>query len=222
MLRHSKREVLSFMAITASQVKELRDKTGAGMMDCKRALEEAGGDMEAAVRLLREKGMAAAAGKAGREATEGLVDSYIHHGNRVGALIEVNCETDFVARTEDFQKFVRDLAMQVAAANPQWVRRDEVPADVVAEQKELFKQQAVAEGKPEHIAERIVEGRLNRFYSEVCLEEQPFIRDGDVTIGELVTEMISRIGENIRIGRFARFELGEAGAGDPPSEGEQE
>ncbi|HLS88949.1 MAG TPA: translation elongation factor Ts [Sphingobacteriaceae bacterium] len=196
------------MTISASQVKELREKTGAGMMDCKRALEEAKGDMEEAIRILREKGMAAAERKAGRRASEGLVDAYIHHGNRVGALIEVNCETDFVARTEDFRNFVRDLAMQVAAANPRWVRREDIPPEVLEQEKELLRRQALQEGKPENVVERMVEGRLNKYLSEVCLEEQPFIRDPDVTVGELVKQTVARVGENVRINRFARFELG--------------
>lgn len=196
------------MTISASQVRELREKTGAGMMDCKRALEEAKGDMEEAIRILREKGMAAAERKAGRRTSEGLVDAYIHHGNRVGVLIEVNCETDFVARTDDFRNFVRDLAMQVAAANPRWVRREDVPVEVLEQEKELLRRQAQQEGKPENVVERMVEGRLNKFLSEACLEEQPFIRDPDVTVGELVKETAARVGENVRISRFARFELG--------------
>lgn len=206
------------MGITASQVKELRDKTGAGMMDCKRALEETKGDLEKAVQLLREKGIAAADHKAGRVALEGLVEAYIHHGNRVGALIEVNCETDFVARTEEFGRFVKDLAMQVAATNPRWVRREEVPADILDAERDLLRQQALAEGKPEHIVDRIVEGRLNKFLSDVCLEEQAFIRDSDQTIGDLVRETVARVGENVRISRFARFELGAHEAQEPDTE----
>ncbi|MEX2356258.1 MAG: translation elongation factor Ts [Thermaerobacterales bacterium] len=205
------------MAITASQVKELRDKTGAGMMDCKRALEDTGGDAERAAELLREKGIAAAAKKAHREAGEGIVDSYIHHGNRVGVLIEVNCETDFVARTEDFQAFVRDMAMQVAASRPRWVNREQVPAEIIEQERRVLNQQALGEGKPEHIAAKIVTGRIDKFFAEHCLEEQPFIRDTDVTVGSLLKELIGKLGENIQIRRFKRFELGEVAE---PSESE--
>lgn len=196
------------MTISATQVKELREKTGAGMMDCKRALEATGGEMSAAVKLLREKGIAAAERKAGRRTSEGLIDAYIHHGNRVGVLIEVNCETDFVARTDDFRGFVRDLAMQVAAAQPRWVRRDQVPAEIIEREKAVFLGQAAAAGKPANIAERMVEGMLNKFLAGVCLEEQPFIRDSALTISELVKETTAKLGENIQIRRFVRFELG--------------
>ncbi len=196
------------MAITAEAVKELRERTQAGMMDCKRALEETGGDMEKAVALLREKGLAAAAKKAGRDAREGLVSSYIHTGGRVGVLIEVNCETDFVARTDEFQRLVRDLAMQVAGLAAQYVDVDRIPEDVVAAKKaQLLNDEAVL-AKPENIREKIVEGQLNKWYKEVCLLEQPF-RDEDRTVRDLVTEKISTIGENIRVRRFVRFALGE-------------
>ena len=197
------------MAISAAQVKELREKTGAGMMDCKKALTEANGDMEKAIEILREKGLAAAAKKAGRVAAEGLVESYIHAGGRIGVLVEVNCETDFVAKTEEFRSFVRDIAMQIAAMNPKYVKRDEVPAEVVDKEREILRTQALNEGKPEHIVEKMVEGRLEKYFKEVCLLEQPFIKDGDKTIEQLVKEMIARIGENISIRRFVRFELGE-------------
>ncbi|HEY8449600.1 MAG TPA: translation elongation factor Ts [Bacillota bacterium] len=195
--------------ITAQRVKELRELTGAGMMDCKRALEEAGGDLDKAQELLRAKGLAAAQKKQGRQASEGLIDAYIHHGGRVGVLVEVNCETDFVARTEEFRNFVHDVALQVAAARPLYVRREEVPAAVIEREREIYRQQAANEGKPAHVVERIVEGKLEKFFATVCLEEQPFIRDGDVTIRELTQQLIARLGENIRIRRFARFELGE-------------
>ncbi|MGI6126066.1 MAG: translation elongation factor Ts [Planifilum sp.] len=197
------------MAISAAQVKELREKTGAGMMDCKKALTEANGDMDKAMEILREKGLAAAAKKAGRVAAEGLVESYIHSGGRIGVLVEVNCETDFVAKTEEFRSFVRDIAMQIAAMNPKYVKRDEIPAEEVEKEREILRAQALKEGKPEHIVEKIVEGRLEKYFKEVCLLEQPFIKDGDKTIEQMVKEMIARIGENMAIRRFVRFELGE-------------
>ncbi|GAB7388246.1 translation elongation factor Ts [Bacillaceae bacterium] len=197
------------MAVSASLVKELREKTGAGMMDCKKALEETNGDIEKAIEVLREKGLAKAAKKADRLAAEGLVESYIHGGGRIGVLVEVNCETDFVAKTDEFKAFVKDIAMQIAAANPKYVRREEVPAEEVAKEREILRQQALNEGKPEHIVEKMVEGRLDKFFKEICLLEQPFIKDPDKTIDELVKEKIAKIGENISIRRFARYELGE-------------
>ncbi|MFS8512308.1 MAG: translation elongation factor Ts [Planifilum fulgidum] len=197
------------MAISAAQVKELREKTGAGMMDCKKALTEANGDMEKAIEILREKGLAAAEKKAGRVAAEGLVEAYIHAGGRIGVLVEVNCETDFVAKTEEFRSFVREIAMQIAAMNPKYVKRDEVPKEEVEKEREILRTQALNEGKPEHIVEKMVEGRLEKYFKEVCLLEQPFIKDGDKTVEQLVKEMIARIGENISIRRFVRFELGE-------------
>jgi elongation factor Ts len=197
------------MAISASLVKELREKTGAGMMDCKKALEEANGDIKKASELLREKGLAAAANKAGRIATEGLVESYIHANGRIGVLVEVNCETDFVAKTDSFREFVRDVAMQIAAANPKYVRREEVPQEDLEKEKEILKAQALNEGKPAHIVEKMVEGRMGKFYEEFCLLEQQFIKDQDKTIQQLLNEKISTIGENISIRRFVRFELGE-------------
>lgn len=197
------------MAITADQVKVLREKTGAGMMDCKRALEEAGGDMEKAIEYLREKGLAAAAKKAGRTAAEGVIEAYIHLGGKLGVLVEVNCETDFVARTPEFREFARDIAMQVAAANPQYLRREDVPAEVLEKEKEILRAQALNEGKPEKVVDRIVEGRLEKFYSENCLLEQPFIKDPDKKVRDLLAEKIARIGENIVIRRFVRFQLGE-------------
>ena len=196
------------MAITAEAVKELREKTGAGMMDCKRALDETGGDMDKAVALLRERGLAAAAKKSGREAREGLISSYIHTGGRVGVLIEVNCETDFVARTDEFQKLVRDLAMQVAGLAPLYVDVDSIPAEALSAKRAALLADQSTLGKPEAIREKIVEGQLNKWYKEVCLLEQPF-RDEDRSVRDLVTQKIATIGENIRVRRFVRFALGE-------------
>jgi elongation factor Ts len=196
------------MEITAAAVKDLRERTGAGFMDCKRALEEAGGDIEKAVLALREKGLAAAAKKAGRDAREGLVSSYIHAGGRLGVLIEVNCETDFVARTDEFQKLVRDLAMQVAGLAPLYVDVEHIPADVLEARKaELLADEATL-AKPEAVRAKIVDGQLRKWYREVCLLEQPF-RDEERTVRDLVTEKIATIGENIRVRRFTRFALGE-------------
>jgi elongation factor Ts len=197
------------MAVSASAVKELRERTGAGMLDCKKALDETGGDVEKAIALLREKGLSAAANKAGRIATEGVVESYIHAGGRIGVLVEVNCETDFVAKTDQFREFARDIAMQIAAANPKFVRREEVPGDEIEKEKEILKNQALNEGKPEKIVEKMVEGRISKYYEEFCLLEQSFIKDPDKTISELLNEKISKIGENITIRRFVRYELGE-------------
>jgi elongation factor Ts len=194
--------------ITADAVKELRERTGAGMMDCKNALVETSGDVEAAVALLRERGLAAAAKKAGRDAREGVISSYIHTGGRVGVLIEVNCETDFVARTDEFQKLVRDLAVQVAALSPLFVDEDDVPADILeAKRAELLADDAVAK-KPEAIRPQIVDGQLKKWYSQVCLYDQPF-RDEERTVRDLINDRIATIGENIRVRRFTRFALGE-------------
>lgn len=195
--------------IPASVVKELREKTGAGMMDCKKALGETGGDMEKAVEYLREKGLSAAAKKSGRIAAEGVVDSYIHMGGRIGVLIEVNCETDFVARTDEYRAFVRDVAMQIAAANPQYINREEVPEEILQKERDILRAQALNEGKPEKVVEKIVEGRVEKFYAENCLMEQAFIRDTDVTIKGLLQAKISKTGENISIRRFVRYEMGE-------------
>jgi elongation factor Ts len=194
--------------ISAQAVKELRERTGAGFMDCKRALEEMGGDVEAAVVLLRERGQAAAAKKAGRDAREGLVGSYIHTGGRIGVLIEVNCETDFVARTEQFQKLVRDLAMQVAGMRPLYVSVEHIPADVLATKKAELLADEATQKKPDSIRTQIVDGQLKKWFKEVCLLEQPF-RDTDQTIASLITDAIATIGENIRVRRFERYELGE-------------
>ena len=195
--------------ITAEMVKQLRERTGAGMMDCKKALTESNGDMEKAIEILREKGLAAAAKKASRIAAEGLVDAYIHGDGRIGVLVEVNIETDFAAKNEEFRRFVKDIAMQIAAAKPEYIRREDVPAHVIEKEKEILKAQALNEGKPEKVIERMVEGRLEKFYKEVCLLEQPWIRDPEKTIQQLLTEKIATIGENINIRRFARFERGE-------------
>lgn len=195
--------------VSASMVKELRERTGAGMMDCKKALTETNGDVEKAIEYLREKGLAAAAKKAGRIAAEGVVTSYIHGAGRVGVLLEVNCETDFVAKTEDFQAFAKDIAMQIAAAKPEFVRREEVPGEAIEKEKQILKAQALNEGKPENIVDKMVEGRIQKYYKEVCLLEQPFVKNPDQTIEDLLKEKIAKIGENISIRRFARFELGE-------------
>ncbi|WP_405114092.1 translation elongation factor Ts [Paenibacillus sp. FSL K6-1217] len=197
------------MAVDAKAVKELRERTGAGMLDCKKALEEANNDITKAAELLREKGLSAAANKAGRIATEGTVESYIHAGGRIGVLVEINCETDFVGKTDSFREFARDIAMQIAAANPLYVRREEVPSADVEKEKEILKAQALNEGKPEKIVEKMVEGRISKFYEEYCLMEQSFVKDPDKTVSQLLNEKISTIGENITIRRFVRFELGE-------------
>ena len=194
--------------ITASMVKELRTRTGVGMMDCKKAHTEANGDMEKAVDILREKGLSKAAKKAGRIAAEGIVGSYIHGNGRIGVLVEVNCETDFVAQTEGFHALVKDIAMQIAA-NPLYVSREEVPADVISHEKEVYRQEALNEGKPEKIVDRMVEGRVEKYFKEVCLLDQPFIKDGDKTINDVVLEATVKMGEKVSIRRFTRYQLGE-------------
>lgn len=194
--------------ISASMVKELREKTGAGMLDCRNALKDTDGDIEKAIDLLREKGITKAAKKASRIAAEGLVESYIH-GGRIGVLVEINSETDFVAKTDEFKQFIKDIAMQIAASNPKYVSREEVPAEIVEHEKEVLTQQAMNEGKPANIAEKMVEGRIDKFYKEIVLLEQPFIKDPDKTIEQLLNEKIAKIGENIKIRRFVRFEVGE-------------
>ena len=196
------------MAVTAGQVKELRDRTNAGIMDCKKVLVETDGNIEKAIELLRERGIAKAAKKAGRVATEGLVEAYIHNG-KYGSLVEVNSETDFVANNEDFKNFVKDVAMHIAAVGPKYVKREDVPAEVVEAEKETLRAQALNEGKPEAIVEKMVEGRLDKFYEEICLLDQKFVKDPDITVGELLTNLIAKIGENIVIRRFARYERGE-------------
>lgn len=195
--------------VTAAMIKELRERTGAGIMDCKKALQENDGNVEEAIAYLREKGLAAATKKAGRVAAEGIVDAYIHLGGRVGVLIEINCETDFVAKTDAFKEFAKDMAMQVAASKPEYVSREEVPVSVIEQEKEIYRAAAINEGKPERILDRIVNGRLEKFFQEVCLLEQPFIKDTDKTVQELLQELIAQLGENISIRRFARFERGE-------------
>lgn len=202
-------EEVGLVAIKAEHVKELRERTGAGMMDCKKALAETGGDMEKAVAYLREKGLAKMVRRAGRVAAEGIVESYIHHGSKIGVLVEVNCETDFVARTDDFQAFAKEIALQIAASKPLFVSREDVPESVLENEKEILKAQALNEGKPEKIAEKIVEGRIQKFYSEVCLLDQPYIRDAEKTIHDLVVEIAAKTGEKIEIGRFTRYEIGE-------------
>ena len=197
------------MEISIELVKDLRQRTGAGVIDCKAALLEAKGNMEAAIDYLRRKGLATAAKKAGRIATDGMVSSYIHAGGKMGVLVEVNCETDFVAKTEDFQTFVKNIAMHIAAANPQYIRREEIPEEVMERERAIYRTQAQEAGKPQKIIDKIVEGKMERFYSEVCLLEQTYVRDPDLTIKELLDAMIAKIGENISIRRFARFQLGE-------------
>jgi len=197
------------MQVSAQMVKELRDRTGAGMMDCKSALTEAKGDLESAIDLLRKKGLAAAAKKSGRVAADGLVSAYIHAGGKLGVLIEVNCETDFVARTEEFQELVKDLAMHVAAAEPRYVRREEVDADVLEREKAIYREQAQASGKPANVVEKIIEGKVEKYFAEICLLEQAFVKNPDQTVTQLVQEKVAKIGENIQVRRFARFKLGE-------------
>jgi elongation factor Ts len=197
------------MEITASMVRELRERTGAGMMDCKSALAEASGNMETAIDVLRTKGIAKAAKKAGRTTGEGVVSSYIHAGGKVGVLLEVNCETDFVARTEDFLSLVKDIAMHIAAADPKFVRREEVTADVLERERAIYKEQALQSGKPANVVDKIVEGKVEKFYGESVLLEQPFVKDPDKTINELVAERVAKVGENIQVRRFARFKVGD-------------
>lgn len=196
------------MNITAGMVKEVREKSGAGMLDCKKALVSSNGDIEKAIETLREKGLAAAAKKSGRIAAEGIVTSYIH-GGRIGVLLEINSETDFVAKNEEFQEFARDVAMQIAASNPKFVNKDEIPENEIAKEREILRKQALNEGKPEKIVDKMVEGRIAKYYKEVCLLEQVFVKNPDVTIGYLLNEKIAKIGEKLSIRRFARFEVGE-------------
>jgi elongation factor Ts len=197
------------MEITAQMVKQLRERTGAPMMDCKAALGDAQGDMEKAVEGLRKKGLAAAAKKAGRVTAEGAVGSYIHAGGKIGVLVEVNCETDFVARTEPFQELVRDIAMHIAAAEPRFLHRDEVTPEVLESERAIFREQALATGKPAAVVEKIVVGKMEKYYGEAVLLEQPFVKDPDHTVGQMIAERIGRIGENIQVRRFSRFKLGE-------------
>ena len=197
------------MAITADQVKQLRDKTGAGMMECKAALSEAHGNMEEAITLPRKRGLAQAAKRAGRTTAQGTIGSYIHLGGKIGVLVEVNCESDFVARTDDFASLVKEIAMHIAAADPKWVRREEVPADAIEKEKSIYRAQMEKENKPAHVMDKIVEGKLGAFYSQFVLLEQPSIRDNAVTIGQLVAQASAKTGENIQVSRFVRFRVGE-------------
>ncbi|MBT3481811.1 MAG: translation elongation factor Ts [Opitutales bacterium] len=195
------------MSITAKQVGELRGQTGAGLMDCKKALVESDGDIEKAITILRKKGMASASKKAGRATSEGLVESYIHLGGKVGVLIEVNCETDFVAKTDDFKSFVKDLCLHVAAVNPVCVSREQVPADLVEKEREIAASQA--EGKPPAAVQKIIEGKLNKYYATACMLDQPFVKDSDKSVQDVLSEQISKLGENMVINRFTRFQIGE-------------
>ena len=197
------------MQITAQMVKELRERTGAGMMDCKAALAETGGDFEQAVDVLRKKGLAAAAKKAGRVAAEGAVLSYIHAGGKLGVLVEVNCETDFVAKTDEFQELVKDIAMHIAAAEPRYVERSEVTPEILERERAIYKEQALASGKPANVVDKIVDGKMEKFYAEAVLLEQPFVKDPDTTVGQLITAKVAKIGENLKVRRFVRFKLGE-------------
>jgi elongation factor Ts len=197
------------MSISADIVKQLRERSGAGMMDCKKALVEAGGDMEKAMTILREKGISKAATKAGRATKEGVIGCYVHPGDKLAVLVEINCETDFVARTDQYKELARNLAMHVAAANPLVVRREELPQDQIVAEREIYRTQALNEGKPEKIVDKIVDGKIDKYYAEVCLMEQAYVKDPDKTINDLINETIAKIGENMSIRRFVRFRLGE-------------
>lgn len=197
------------MKITSQMVKELRDKTNAGMMDCKKALSDNDGDMEKSIDALRTKGLAVAAKRAGRSTSEGIVQPYVHAGGKLGVMVEVGCETDFVAKTDDFQNFAKDVAMHIAAVNPIAINKDSVPAETVAREKDIYTQQALDSGKPANIAEKIVSGKLDKFYAEVCLLEQKFVKNPDLSIQDLLNELIAKMGENISIKRFVRFQVGE-------------
>ncbi|MCF8055766.1 MAG: translation elongation factor Ts [Desulfocapsa sp.] len=196
------------MKITSQMVKDLRDQTAAGMMDCKKALSETDGDMEKAVDLLRQKGLSVAAKRAGRETSEGTIECYIHAGGKIGAMVELSCESDFVAKTDGFKEFARDLALHVAAVNPVAITREEVPEDVITREKDIYVQQALDSGKPENIVEKMVEGKMEKFLKEICLLDQPFVKDPDFTIQQLITDMIGKMGESISIRRFSRFQIG--------------
>jgi elongation factor Ts len=196
------------MTITPQMVKELREKTGVGMMECKSALQEAKGDLEAAITVLRKRGLASAAKKSGRETKDGLIGSYIHNG-KIGVMVEVNCESDFVARNPEFQTLVHDIAMHIAASDPRFIRKEDVTADVLASERDIYKEQARATGKPENVLDKIVEGRMSKYYSEACLLEQPFVKEASTTVGALIAAHIQKIGENIQVRRFIRYKLGE-------------
>jgi elongation factor Ts len=200
------------MTITAQMVKDLRERTGAGPLDCKNALTQFNGDMDKAADYLREKGLAKAAKKAGRATNEGIIYTYLHHNSRLGVLLELNCETDFVAKTPRFRSLANDLALQIANLNPQYVRREDIPAEIVAAEHQLQMRRAMEEGKPEHVAAKIAEGRMAKYYEEIVLFDQPFIKDDGITIGQMVTQAIAELGENITVSRFARFAVGEAAA----------
>ncbi|HOJ14523.1 MAG TPA: translation elongation factor Ts [Deltaproteobacteria bacterium] len=197
------------MQITSEAVKKLRDKTGVGMMDCKKALEETGGDFDKAVEILRKKGIEVASKRSGRTASQGAVASYIHMGGKIGVLVEVNCESDFVAKSEQFNAFVKDIAMQIAAASPDWVTREEVPAEALEKEREILREQALKTGKPANVVEKIVEGKLSKFYSERCLLDQPFVKDQGKTVRQLLDELMAKTGEKCVVRRFVRFQLGE-------------
>lgn len=197
------------MDIDVSLVKDLRQKTGAGIMDCKRALKETQGNMDKAIEFLRQKGLAKATKRVGRRADEGLIGSYIHAGGRIGVLVEVNCETDFVARTQEFKDLVKDISMHIAATDPQYLRREDIPEEIIQKEKHILRMQALEMGKPEKVVDRIVEGRMERFFSEVCLLEQAYVKDLDVTVGDLLNSLVGKIGERIAIRRFSRYQLGE-------------
>jgi elongation factor Ts len=197
------------MEVSAAAVKDLREKTGAGMMDCKKALAESGGDLDKAVDYLRQKGLAAATKKASRTASDGAIGAYVHPGGKIGVLVELNCETDFVARTAEFQNLLKDIAMQIAAANPRYIRSEEVPSEHLEKEREIYRRQALELGKPEKVVDKIVEGKIDRFYSEVCLLEQSFIKNPDQKVADVLTEAVGRLGENIQVKRFSRYQLGE-------------
>ncbi len=202
--------------ISAALVKQLRERTGAGMMECKNALVEANGDMAQAEVILRKKGIASAAKKASRSTKQGVIGSYIHAGNQIGVLVEVNCESDFVARTDDFRELVHDIAMQVAAADPQFIRKEDVTPEALEREKDIQRARALGEGKPEKMVDRIVEGRLQKYYEEVCLYEQPFVKENSITVGDLIKSKIAKLGENISVARFTRYKVGETAAAEPP------
>jgi len=200
--------------ISARQVKELRDRSGAGMMECKKALQEVNGNVPEAEVILRKRGLSSAAKKSGRVTRQGVIGSYIHAGSQLGVLVEVNCESDFVARTDDFQELVKDIAMQIAAADPQFIRREDVTKEVLEKEADIQRGRALQEGKPEKMIEKIIEGRLNKFYEEICLLEQPFIKENTTTVGDLIKGKIAKLGENISVSRFSRFKVGEAMPGE--------
>ncbi|MFN3322633.1 MAG: translation elongation factor Ts [Bryobacteraceae bacterium] len=207
--------------ITAQLVKQLRDRTGAGMMECKKALVEANGDLAEAEVVLRKRGIASASGKSTRSTKQGVIGTYIHPGAQLGVMVEVNCESDFVARTDDFQALVHDIAMQIAAADPQFIRKEDVTPEAIEKEKDIQRGRALAEGKPEKMVDKIVEGRMNKYYEEVCLYEQPFIKDNSLTVGQLIATRIAKVGENITVSRFVRFKVGEAAAETPAPAAEE-